>query len=1089
MELKVWMDGIQRVVSGANYDTTCRDVVLALAHAMGRTGRFTLVEKWRESERPLTPAECPLLSLHKWGEYASEVKFYLIQAESDKVIGRKKGNLKEAKLDEWINKIPKGNHSTNTLAYDSLKRSLTFSGVNTIPCPPMSSSNGSDVSSNHNRMDHGYHDMMTNNSSSANSSRATVKPLPNGDIRITKDYRHSHAVQTSLKDIDRLDSPKLSPVSMHVLNRGDGKDVHPFAKSSSLAQTGRGDAREIHPANMPGSVSPYDQNHSAPHQKALSQIPSHQRVSPNQFLASSQLQNPSYVQSSWKQNTGVNISSSSSAPTPANRMLHQPPSLSQPSSLDSHPPPLHLPLSKPQSSLSFHTQPQKEPSSSQPLPKSSSLQYSNHNSRQQTKQRPLPAPRHTQNPTAQFEYPNTQGRNVQAPLPRQRSRERNESKEAQPPALQKNNDEQTKPLSIHNKWPPLEDSFYSNEDNDSKFPKPTTVRYAPNRRYRDEIKDISNSNNNSKTLSNVKAVENASSPQNSTGYAYKSSTLERSVPHQKKSLPTPARSLSTGETDDSKPGSDHLPLPAVQPRSGSEGAKLNFVDSALMKHTKTSIDPSRSPGVMSSFASAVAHVRQQSADGILKPKVNFHVRQSSSDGGPSENMLQEGIKSNEATNLASNSHNQQSALHRSSNDSTNASLEGHSKQATSQHSITSTSPSSPPPAFSPINFRPTSAFKEVSQRNNRVQSPSKVPNSYSLNQPSFSTFGIGVPPAHPPSGGNHSRQSSVEIEEYDLDQNFKDVLLRDTAGTTSLGKNLDIPMEYSLDSGKVTPVKTETEYLQLVRLIKVQQEKLQTQEAKIKDTDMEISSLESNESQYQLSRENISEQVSILEKEELENQQDLMELEKVDWVQIIDGEKKQDSSYKMQLVKLKKEIEELDVKLKKTRDEEEKLKKELQSEQQSVENKKKMSDEGEKLASLELSKLKEDISLVNKTIQEKEHQQKQVEDSIRNVEENKLEKEKKVEALLREWVDDSAEDEDEEQMQVLTDSVSEENHTEATLASKSPKLSASDNGEVILKILEGRLSPHPGLEGLVSEGLKSALKSPMTTKNPNGVWV
>uniref|UniRef100_A0A2C9KF96 Uncharacterized protein n=1 Tax=Biomphalaria glabrata TaxID=6526 RepID=A0A2C9KF96_BIOGL len=508
-----------------------------------------------------------------------------------------------------------------------------------------------------------------------------------------------------------------------------------------------------------------------------------------------------------------------------------------------------------------------------------------------------------------------------------------------------------------------------------------------------------------------------------------------------------------------------------------------------MKHTKTSIDPSRSPGVMSSFASAVAHVRQQSADGILKPKVNFHVRQSSSDGGPSENMLQEGIKSNEATNLASNSHNQQSALHRSSNDSTNASLEGHSKQATSQHSITSTSPSSPPPAFSPINFRPTSAFKEVSQRNNRVQSPSKVSNSYSLNQPSFSTFGIGVPPAHPPSGGNHSRQSSVEIEEYDLDQNFKDVLLRDTAGTTSLGKNLDIPMEYSLDSGKVTPVKTETEYLQLVRLIKVQQEKLQTQEAKIKDTDMEISSLESNESQYQLSRVNISEQVSILEKEELENQQDLMELEKVDWVQIIEGEKKQDSSYKMQLVKLKKEIEELDVKLKKTRDEEEKLKKELQSEQQSVENKKKMSDEGEKLASLELSKLKEDISLVNKTIQEKEHQQKQVEDSIRNVEENKLEKEKKVEALLREWVDDSAEDEDEEQMQVLTDSVSEENHTEASLASKSPKLSASDNGEVILKILEGRLSPHPGLEGLVSEGLKSALKSPMTTKNPNGVWV
>ncbi|GFN87698.1 doublecortin domain-containing protein 5 [Plakobranchus ocellatus] len=83
MELKVWVEGIQRVVCGANYSTTCQDVVLALAHAMGRTGRFTLVERWRDSERPLSPSECPLQALHKWGEYAAEVRFFLIQADSN----------------------------------------------------------------------------------------------------------------------------------------------------------------------------------------------------------------------------------------------------------------------------------------------------------------------------------------------------------------------------------------------------------------------------------------------------------------------------------------------------------------------------------------------------------------------------------------------------------------------------------------------------------------------------------------------------------------------------------------------------------------------------------------------------------------------------------------------------------------------------------------------------------------------------------------------------------------------------------------------------------------------------------------------
>jgi len=37
-----------------------KDVVFALAHATGKTGRFTLIERWRNSERLLAPNEQPL---------------------------------------------------------------------------------------------------------------------------------------------------------------------------------------------------------------------------------------------------------------------------------------------------------------------------------------------------------------------------------------------------------------------------------------------------------------------------------------------------------------------------------------------------------------------------------------------------------------------------------------------------------------------------------------------------------------------------------------------------------------------------------------------------------------------------------------------------------------------------------------------------------------------------------------------------------------------------------------------------------------------------------------------------------------------
>ncbi|XP_011142306.1 ras association domain-containing protein 8 [Harpegnathos saltator] len=82
MELKVWVEGIQRIVCGVREDSTCQDVVLAIANATAQTGRFILVERWRTNERLLAPYEKPLKILMKWGEYSSEVQLILRKSEN-----------------------------------------------------------------------------------------------------------------------------------------------------------------------------------------------------------------------------------------------------------------------------------------------------------------------------------------------------------------------------------------------------------------------------------------------------------------------------------------------------------------------------------------------------------------------------------------------------------------------------------------------------------------------------------------------------------------------------------------------------------------------------------------------------------------------------------------------------------------------------------------------------------------------------------------------------------------------------------------------------------------------------------------------
>lgn len=77
MELKVWVDGIQRVVCGVSEQTTCQEVVIALAQAIGQTGRFVLVQRLRDKERQLLPQECPVGAQATCGQFASDVQFVL----------------------------------------------------------------------------------------------------------------------------------------------------------------------------------------------------------------------------------------------------------------------------------------------------------------------------------------------------------------------------------------------------------------------------------------------------------------------------------------------------------------------------------------------------------------------------------------------------------------------------------------------------------------------------------------------------------------------------------------------------------------------------------------------------------------------------------------------------------------------------------------------------------------------------------------------------------------------------------------------------------------------------------------------------
>lgn len=136
MELKVWVDGIQRIVCGVTENTTCQDVVYALAHATGKTGRFTLCERWRSNKRLLSPQDNPLKVLLKWGEYSNDVQLILQQSLLDENKATPPNLLSKQKHDLFEQSFyPTGiapECHTSPEKYKDIRKSLTFTGNSNV---------------------------------------------------------------------------------------------------------------------------------------------------------------------------------------------------------------------------------------------------------------------------------------------------------------------------------------------------------------------------------------------------------------------------------------------------------------------------------------------------------------------------------------------------------------------------------------------------------------------------------------------------------------------------------------------------------------------------------------------------------------------------------------------------------------------------------------------------------------------------------------------------------------------------------------------------------------------------------------------
>ncbi|CDQ64326.1 unnamed protein product [Oncorhynchus mykiss] len=187
MELKVWVDGVVRVVCGLSEETSCQDVVIALAQAIGQTGRYVLIQRLRDSERQLLANEKPLESLAKLGQHSNDVQFFLRRTGPSSSDGPGSGS---GTSQDRVTPLPLSKHpDPEPIKHNQPKKSLTFNlGPSTSPRTKPSSSSEKPKPSSSSEMGPAIEAQLeTMERDSRSWNRASPAPSPVPEARLPEE--------------------------------------------------------------------------------------------------------------------------------------------------------------------------------------------------------------------------------------------------------------------------------------------------------------------------------------------------------------------------------------------------------------------------------------------------------------------------------------------------------------------------------------------------------------------------------------------------------------------------------------------------------------------------------------------------------------------------------------------------------------------------------------------------------------------------------------------------------------------------------------------------------------------------------------
>ncbi|BFZ16268.1 hypothetical protein BsWGS_19307 [Bradybaena similaris] len=1029
MELKVWVDGIQRVVCGASYNTTCQDVVIALASAMGRTGRFTLVEKWRDSERPLFPGECPLQALYKWGEYAGEVRFYLVQATATNVKEKEGGQQKwegqtlKSHVINKFNPLQLSENQLNSPEVDSLRRSSTFSGAHRTDYTPLLST--PEVASSHKSaaLFGSKHQQSSVHFSTALSrgQPAGVASLPNGEI--------SGLSSTLISDpFSEPPSKPLSYVARTTVYGGLPPGLQPPVKM---------DARQLHPANMPAALSSYSSKiKEYPFDSSFKQhMSSKSAVVPSQHHPAQYHKHSQQISSSVSAST-CQVSSS------YHNMLYTTASHSFPS----------LKIQHPLSSQEFQS-------------KSHHLQQHHHLK---------PSSQfHQLTPSSVNETVAPNSRPQQKP-PQQGERSRDRKAHLSQSATVPSDPHDFSKTMLNNNRSEIaqvDTTVYGHHNDNDVYGDTHIIRSMNQPVPSDRTSHGLLNNYSAGPQDKATSKYSLKSQYHNSSNVLKSATINRHMAKSKVS-DLPNRSYSTGDSShEHQHQHQHQQQSDTGQQQAAVGSRLTFVDSALTKHHKPGTDGFNQRTF--SFPSAVAHARSQ-ADTSLKSSAteNMNTRQEVLNNTKENSSGERHIHN--CTMAVHNGHTLDEISCTTDTSGTDQQYKLHPSQFVNKSSVPFSSISSQQPsAFTPVSPKPSHHESEMSM-------------TYALNNLDTSSDNNQMHDL------TSSSPASLEIEEYDLERNFPDSLHRNAADSAAKEVHrVGISAKHYLENGMALS-QADRDYMQLLRIVSVQQERIKTQKTLITEANMEISALEEEESSKVAQLKMLADDISHVEKQEIQLLKEFEELERGDWGCVLDNELKQGLEINSQITSLKEGLEKMEWQMKQLSEEANHISKNLKAEEDQINEMKRTNEEQEKRILSEVMRLKAQLAALNKTIEESVQKLKDMEKWIQLADMQLKQQEEEVNSLTEKlnrqdlpssWTTPPSKETSSSPVAVVgTD----------TLASVNT-MSSADNGEAILKILEGRLSPRSPENGGDGYGNVSSAnhmyKSAMAIKNPNGVWV